>query len=164
MLRPAHDAACVRVGLSTHRELRRTFDQSYIRRAWLIDGALAGLGGLVGSTLSPRAHIWLALTDRATRYPLEMVREARRQLADFMATKNELVTTVHADDPAAQRFALFLGFHVGDQPAAETHFGRKTLQEYILSTPEIRIPVGKSHLIRMDYHGDVNVPIPSLAH
>ena len=164
MLRPAHEAAYLRVGISTHRELRSTFDKSYYRKAWYIDGHLSGLGGLMGSTLSPRAYIWLALTDRATRYPLEMVREARRQLADFMVTKNELVTTVHAEDKAAQRFALFLGFHVGDQPPAETHFGRKTLQEYILSTPEVRIPFGKSHLIRMGYHGAMDVSPPSLAH
>lgn len=164
MLRPEHNASYVRVGISTHREMRSTFDRSYYRKAWEIDGYLAGIGGLMGSTLSPRAFVWLALTDRATRYPLEMIREARRQLADFMVTKNELVTTVHADDPAAQRFAVFLGFHVGDQPPAETHFGRKTLQEYILSEPKVRIPFGKSHLIRMGYHGEIDVPIPALAH
>lgn len=163
-LRPEHESGYIQVGISTHRDLRRTFDGSYYRKAWLIDGHLAGLGGLMGSTLSPRAFIWMALTDRATHYPIEMVKEARRQIADIMVTKNELLTTVHADDKAAQRFALFLGFHVGDQPPAETHFGRKTLQEYILSEPKVRIPFGKSHLIRMGYHGEIDVPIPALAH
>jgi hypothetical protein len=164
MLRPDHESAYTRVGIGSHRELRRAFDDSYFRKAWIVDGHLAGIGGLRGSTLSPRAYIWLALTDRATRYPIEMVKEARRQIADIMVTKNELLTTVHADDRAAQRFALFLGFHVGDQPAAETHFGRKTLQEYILSTPEVRVPFGKSHLIRMGYHGAADAAAPSLAH
>lgn len=155
MLRPEHESALLRVGVNSHRELRTTFEASYLRKAMLIDRKLAGIGGIMGSILSPIGFAWLALTDRATRHPLAIVREVKKHLAEEMRTKTELTTTIMADDMAARRFAIFLGFHVSDEglgAAAETRPGRRMLHEYITSTPELLVPFRGSHLIRMGYH------------
>lgn len=165
MLRPDHEAALVRVGVNTHRELRATFDGSYYRKAFLIDGKLAGMGGAVGSILSPFAFVWVALTDRATRYPIQIIREARKHLAEIMVTKTELVTTVMLDDPAALRLATFLGFHVADQglgAPAETRAGRRTLREFITSTPEMHLQLKGRPLVKMGYHA-IGDDLPGLA-
>lgn len=98
------------LGLDPHRELCARFEESSFRRAWLIDGRLAGLGGTTGSWLSTGGFVWLAIAQRATRHPKALVREARRQLAELMATRQSLSTTVLKGDSAAQRFALHLGF------------------------------------------------------
>lgn len=100
-----------------HRELRACFDGSSFRKAWLIDGQLAGLGGVIGTELSSAGFIWLALSQEATRYPLAIVAEARRQIAVILMTKRTLVTTVNRDDRTAERFAMFMGFERHDRHA-----------------------------------------------
>lgn len=109
-LRPGHINALLGAGRSPLMDLRRDFDHSCIRRAWLIDGTLAGLGGVVGTRLSINGWIWLGLTDEAPRYPVEIVKEARRQIAEFLGTFQILTTTISLADPAARRFARFMGF------------------------------------------------------
>lgn len=161
MLRPEHEAALVRIGVNTHREIRGTFSASYYRKAFLIDGKLAGIGGVMGSILSPFGFVWLALTDRATRYPMEIVREARRQLVEIMITKNELATTVAMDDPAALRLATFLGFHVADEgfgAPAETRVGRRTLREYIMANSDLHLSFNGRPFVRMGYHRSGDAP------
>lgn len=110
-LRGDHRRAVLALGVDVHRELRARFDASALRRAWLIDGQLAGLGGVTGMSLSAHGMIWLALAQEAVdRFPVAMMRTARAQLAQFMAIKRELVTVLLAGDAAAVRFALHLGF------------------------------------------------------
>ncbi len=81
--------------------------------------------------LSETGFVWLAIAQGATAFSREMVREAKRQLAEIMTTRKELATTLIADDTVAIRFAQFLGFH-GD-----------------LSK---KIPVGKGHAVAVGYH------------
>lgn len=155
-LRGEHHASLLQLGLSVHRQIRDNFDQSYFKKAWLIDGRLAGLGGVIGSELSATGFIWLALTDEATKYSKEIVREARRQLDAIMLTKTELATTIVDGDDAAMRFAMFMGFCVGldwmGGPAASLH-GRRRMARYIRQTPEIRQPYGQGMAYSMGYFG-----------
>ena len=109
-LRHDHMREFLLLNVDVHRQLNIIYNNSYYRRAWTIDGKLAGLGGVEGSTMSPTGLIWLALSQRAMRYPVAVVKEARRQLAEISATKKVLETTVIAGDETAQRFALYLGF------------------------------------------------------
>lgn len=97
-------------GLDPHRELKARYDDSAFRKAWMINGRLAALGGLTNSSMSSSGQIWLAVSESATHFPKAMVIEARTQLAKLLRTKRELVTTIAPDDPAAYRFARFLGF------------------------------------------------------
>ena len=100
------------LGVNPHREIRASFDQSAYRRAWLVNGRLAGLGGVTGSLAASQGMIWLALSARATRYPIEIVKEARRQLDAISETKRDLVSSLIPGDRAAIRFATRLGFEI----------------------------------------------------
>jgi hypothetical protein len=116
-----HDMHCAffALGVDPHRELRTCFDVSYLRRAWLIDGKLAGLGGVFGGALSSAGYIWLALTQEATRYPVAMLKEARRQVAEIGATKHTLIASTLAGDDAAERFIMRLGFELHHAASAD---------------------------------------------
>jgi hypothetical protein len=99
-------------GVHAHREIRTNFDASAFRRAWLIDGRLAALFGVTGALLASRGYGWLALTSDATRYPVEIVKETRRQFDQIMLTKREMVTALLPEDKTALRFATKLGFEI----------------------------------------------------
>lgn len=110
-LRHDHRAAVLKLGLNAHRQLRACYDDSAFCRAWIIDGKLAGLGGVTGTEASFSGYIWLALTEEATRYPKMIVKEARNQLNEIMSVKRRLLTTLVDADPTSRRFAEYLGFH-----------------------------------------------------
>jgi len=156
-LRIEHREAIERVGANSHRELRALFDSSYLRRAWLIDGKLAALGGVSGSILSHYGFVWIALSNEAMRYPVALIREVKRQIESVMATKSQLVTTIVGGDEAAKRFAVFLGFHCdheGFGSPAFSKFSRRNLANYLETTPDLRVPIGKGYIIPMGYHPD----------
>lgn len=156
LLRIEHQQAVARLGLNSHRELRERFGQSSFRRAWLIDGGLAALGGVTGAKISGHGFLWLAISERARRCPVAIVKEARRQLAEIMIVKRELATTILAGDAAARRLAIYLGFHVADEgPGAPAHsrFARRDLDRHLDADPDIRIPLGAGFAIAMGYHG-----------
>lgn len=110
MLRQEHAAALAGLGVISHRELNARFEASTFRRAWLIDGKIAGLGGVVGTRLSLSGQIWLALSDEAMKYPTAVVRTAQSQIEEIMQTKRVLVTLLLDEDERAKKFAKFLGF------------------------------------------------------
>jgi hypothetical protein len=156
-LRIEHREAIERVGANAHHELRALFDSSYLRRAWLIDGKLAALGGVSGSIMSHYGFVWVALSSEAMKYPVALVREAKRQIEEIMATKSQLVTTIVGGDDGAKRFAIFLGFHCdhdGLGSPAYSKFSRRNLANYLESTPDLRVPIGKGYIIPMGYHPD----------
>lgn len=155
LLRLEHASAIARLGIDSHREMRARFDDSCFRRAWLIDGQLAGLGGVCGPSAAAWGFLWLALSERARKYPIAIIKEARRQLDEIMVVKTELATTILSEDAAAKRLAIFLGFHVADDgPGAQAHsrFARRDLARHIEATPEVRIPLGSGFAVAMGYH------------
>lgn len=98
------------LGLNPHTELRERFGQSSFKRAWLIDGRLAGLGGVTGSLASSTGYVWLALSNECARYPKETSATARRMLDNFLQTRHELFAAVFAKDEVSVRWARFLQF------------------------------------------------------
>ena len=156
LLRIEHQQAVAHLGFSLHHELRDRFDSSSFRRAWLIDGKLAALGGVTGGKMNGTGFLWLAISETARRYPVAIVKEARRQLAEIMLVKRELATTILNGDAAARRLAIYLGFHVADDgPGAPAHsrFARRDLDRHLDNDPDIRIPLGSGFAIAMGYHG-----------
>lgn len=129
-LRAEHRAAVATLGLSPHHSLRSNFDISLFTRAWLIDGELAGLGGVTGSEISSTGYVWLALSEKATKFPIEIVKEARRQLARIMVTKRDLVTLIIPEDKTSLRFATWLGFETVDPTPIPCGTGRVVLIRY----------------------------------
>ena len=156
LLRREHRTACAaRVGADVHKELRALFDQSTFSRAWLIDGKLAALGGVAGSVLSTVGFAWLALSGEAARYPIALVKEVRRQLAEIMVVKREVATTIISGDDAALRLAVFLGFHVAHagpgQPAA-SRAERLELARFLEFESGLHLPCGDGYVIALGYH------------
>jgi hypothetical protein len=131
LLRSEHAQAIAMIGIDSHRELREKFDLSSFRRSWFIDGDLAGLGGVTGDRLSASGFIWLALSNKAMKYPISIVREARRQLEEIMEVKRELVTTIIDGDESSKRFAAFLGLFPADayaySPSVASRYGRRQI-------------------------------------
>lgn len=109
-LRRAHKNAMLALGGDMHAQLRICFDASSYRKAWFIDGKLAGVGGVMGTQMSSAGYLWLAFTNGATRYPVELVKTARRELDVVMETRRMLIAAVLQDDLAAARFAERMGF------------------------------------------------------
>jgi hypothetical protein len=152
-LRTEHRAAIL--GINAHQELRDRFEASGFRRAWLIDGNLCALGGVAGGALSRVGYIWLALSQQALDYPIAIVKEAQRQLAEIMTVKRELATVILPNDKAAMRLAIFLGFHVADEglgSPAVTRSERLALRRYLESAPELRIEMANRHVVPVGYH------------
>lgn len=103
---------------------------SMFTRAWMIDGELAALGGVTGAKIASTGYIWLALSERATKFPIEVAKEARRQLAHVMLIKHDLVTTIIPEDKASLRFATWLGFTIVDPTPIPLGTGRAILIRY----------------------------------
>lgn len=146
LLRSEHAQAIAMIGIDSHKELREKFAQSSFRRAWLIDGDLAGLGGVTGDALSAAGFVWLALSNKAMKYPIAIVKEAREQLDEIMEVKRELVTTIIDGDESSKRFAAFLGLFPADafaySPSSSSRYGRKQILAAFDHT-ESRISFGR---------------------
>ena len=156
-LRIEHRMAVAKLGLDSHRELSDRFSQSSFRRALLIDAHLEALGGVTGSLLSGEGYVWLALSQRAARYPLLLVREAKKQLDEIMTIKRVLVTSVLDDDLAAKRFAIYLGFVLAVEHQARpasSHHGRRLLARRLEENHDARIPLGSGSAVALAYRGE----------
>jgi|GEM_PF-2178061 len=151
-LRMEHRKAVAVTGFNAHYELAARFRDSAFRRVWLIDGQLAALGGVTGGLMEPSGQVWLALSHRALRYPVHLVREARRQLAEIMTIKHEIFTLALGTDEAALRFALFLGFLPIGSPlrSSDTRAGRRMLLRF-MDTPDQRMVVGDGFGVALRY-------------
>ena len=155
LLRQEHAKAIAMIGLNSHRELRAAFDESIFRRAWLIDGHIAALGGVTGSAASALGIVWLAVAAKAGKYPLEMIKEARRQIADIMTVKRMLICTILDGDEASERFAIFLGFVPKKDDEwimpAETRYGRKEVARQLKEIDEARVALGSGYVRVMQF-------------
>lgn len=154
LLRGAHLEALARTGLSVHHSLRRTFDGSYFRRAILIDGELAALGGVEGDWLATSGFVWLTLTRRAVLHPLPVVRAIHGILDEMMENKVELHTAILDGDEAAVRFAAFLGFQVeGFGPGSRVYSmaGRRRFVRYVQDNPDLHHAIGNGTAVPFIY-------------
>lgn len=160
LLRVEHLEAVARLGVNSHREMVDRFAESAFRRAWLCDGRLMALGGVTGPALASTGYVWLALSAEATRFPLQIVREACRQLDAIMVTKRHLVTSILDGDQAAKRFAIFLGFVPADEPqrpAAASRLGRRDLAQRFEKNQEARLPIGSGSAVTMSYRHEEKI-------
>ena len=133
-LRSEQAEATARLGVHTHRQLVQVFDNSSWRRAWLIDGRLAGLGGVEGPILSSTGVIWLAFTEEACRFPVAMLKESRRQLQEIMKIKRQILTTLFEEDSASQRFAIHLNFETFGDPIEKN--GQRLIPIFLGDAPQ----------------------------
>lgn len=157
LLRDEQVEAMANYGGDVHREMRQMFDNSAYRRAWLIDDKLAALGGVAGSPLETTAYVWVAISKKAQRYPVALIKLMRDQLQKAKATHAMLVTSILPDDPASLRFAVFLGFHAGRDGRsgpALSRFSRHDLIHFIETEPDVRIPLPSGYAMAVAYRGE----------
>lgn len=95
---------------NVHRSLRQALEASAIRAAWIEDGKLMAIGGIMGFASSIEGTPWLAATDEAVKRPIVLVRHVQRVIARALQTYRRLATTVFRHDDAALQLAYFLGF------------------------------------------------------
>lgn len=119
-MRPAQIAGGRARGANPHRELVARFGASSYRRACLLDGRLAALGGVVGTQVESEGLIWLAIAAWATAHPRALLIAARQALDEIGRLKHRVGTLILAEDAASFRFAKRLGFNV--RVDAETPF------------------------------------------
>lgn len=105
-------AAAAAMGVNVHAQMHSIFNASAYRKAWMIDGSLAAIGGVIGTLASSSGFLWLLLSKEAQRHPRALVRDARRHVAEIMETYTDLTTTVTRGDEAARRFATHFGFRL----------------------------------------------------
>lgn len=156
-LRAEHLNAWAEIGSNPHHELREAYAKSYLCRTAFLEGEIFAMWGCVGTILSSRGIVWLAISKLAERHPLLLVKETWRQLDDMMITKTELATMILNGDEGGKRFAAFLGFFADDTflgRAAHSRWARRSLKRYIDGAPDLRIPYGKSFFVRMGYVGE----------
>lgn len=149
-MRVDHQRALMAMGVPIHRELRRMFDGSYYRRAAFIDGALAAVWGVESTPICSDGLVWLVLAQHAMKHPFTIMRQARKELAALAGSKVQLSTTVIADDEAAIRLAVALGFEVANDmrgAKAETKVGRGRLMRYLQGNPDLLVPAGTAKQI-----------------
>lgn len=110
ILRREQREPLLKANIPIHRALRNQLEASSYRRAWLIDGRLAGLGGVHGTLASPDGIIWLTLSEDALRYRKAIVAESKRQIDLIMGNCRKLIASTLWFDWRAAEFAAFLGF------------------------------------------------------
>jgi hypothetical protein len=154
ILRQEHQKAVAMIGFNSHRELRAHFDSSIFRRAWMIDGKLAALGGVTGPEIAAEGFVWLAFSEAATRYPVAIIKEARRQIEFLAQTKRVLVCSLVEGDEAAERLAIFLGFVPvveGEYiESASSRFGRLEVRRMLRENPPMQYGAGHIKLMHLE--------------
>lgn len=149
-LRVDHAATLMRMDVQIHRELRHYFDTSYYKRSAFIDGHLVAVGGCQGSLISSSGFLWLALSQYAMKFPVAVLRYAKREIEHLAKTKTELRTTLLPDDVPAQRLAAFLGFEAVDGfggGRAQDRRGRGLLMNHWRSNPDFMVAAGSAQQI-----------------
>jgi hypothetical protein len=96
--------------MNIHKEMKKVFNESYYRKIWLIDGKLSAIGGVAGSAISCTGFIWVALNSNSSSFPIEMVKESRRQINLALQFHSKLIATTFYGDIRSRRFIEFFGF------------------------------------------------------
>lgn len=103
----------IAIGLNrnAHRDIRSCFDNSgFVRSLVTPDGRVVGMGGVLGSLVSPEGTIWAVVSKEAASNPRLLTSHAVRTLTYLRTVKRRLYAAPFAADKASVRFAEWLGF------------------------------------------------------
>lgn len=149
-MRVDHEAALRAMDVDMHSELWAKFQCSYYRRSAFIDGYLAAVWGVEGTSLSSEGLVWLVLSQYALKFPVAVLRHAKAEIRHLARTKTRLVTTLVPDDDAAHRLVIFLGFQPADgfggKPAT-TRSSRNNLLRYLKNNPDLMVAAGTARQV-----------------
>src|SRR5271168_3608909 len=80
LIRLEHRIAVEQVRANLHAELQARYFESSFCRSLFIDGKLAAIGGVTGPEIATHGYVWVAISQEASKYPISLVKEAKRQL------------------------------------------------------------------------------------
>ena len=86
---------------------------SFLRRAYTVDGEIAAVWGCSGSIADETGELWLFTTPIVERVPIKFIKEARRSIEELLRIKRILVSAVLADYACAVKTYRLLGFALG---------------------------------------------------
>jgi len=113
-LRPADTCEIQALGLSAREGLARSLARSVWAEAYLADGEVAALMGLVlQPVIGGVAMPWLVTGRPVDRHRKAFLRLTRARTRALAAEHGTLVAEVHADYRAAMRWLAWLGFEIG---------------------------------------------------
>lgn len=118
-LRPAACMTLQAFGQDPRKSLQRAFIGSHYSRTAIVGIEPIAMWGIQGPVLSDSAIAWLALSDKAAKWPLAIVRRARQELAQMQDRVDKIYATILLGDERAMLFAKTLGFQAcdGDVPS-----------------------------------------------
>lgn len=106
----AREVACT--GVTAAAALWTSYRASVLRRAVIVDGAVAAVWGCGGSAMGHLGQPWLLTAPEIERIPVTLVREGRREVAAMTAIYPRLENYVAAEYARACRFLELLGFEL----------------------------------------------------
>lgn len=154
IIRREHMDALDRTGANPHRELNAAFASSFVRKAWLVDGKLAALGGVCGSLMETEGVVWIAASKVVRKYPVHFVKATKSYLDQVMTVKTVLRAMILTDDETSLRFACFMGFHPQTgyfADSAQSQEGRKYLVRHIKANEDIHFKIGGGSVVSLAY-------------
>lgn len=120
LLRREHAEILAASPRSIHQQLLDAFNASIVRRAWLLDGELVALVGMVGMLADDEGTIWLALSEQVSAArPIVVARTAQRFIDNMTRIRPVLTTDILSDDIKSRQLAAFLGFSAGSHSVIE---------------------------------------------
>ena len=114
-LRDLDRRECMGQGMSLRRMMRRTFQSSLFTQAALSEGKCIAMWGMCGELVGVEGIPWLLTAPEVERFPVAILREAKKAVAAMLDARPYLANYVLSDYKQAVKLVSLIGFSV-DQP------------------------------------------------
>lgn len=101
---------CIGMDGSARRSLHRGLRRSLYAKAAILDGHTIAMWGLGGAMVGDEGHPWFLTAPEVERFPVAMVREARRAVVEMLELRPILWNYVLADYARAVKYVSLVGF------------------------------------------------------
>lgn len=120
-LREADKLEILRAGVTVPEALERSWSESLMTRALIVDNEVAAVWGCAGSPLSGLGQPWLLTAPAFARVPVAMVKAGREDTLSWLRVFPRLENYVDATYREACRFLEVLGYRLDPpEPAPRT--------------------------------------------
>lgn len=101
-------------GMKPRHLLNYLYRHSTERHAAFVDGEIAAVWGCAGSLVQVTGEAWLFTTPAIERAPMAFIKEARKVLRGWLATRRQVMSSCLASYEQSVRFFALLGFEIGE--------------------------------------------------
>jgi hypothetical protein len=114
-LRKQDEAEVRSAGITPARGVWRSFKRSILpAKTAFVDNEIAAMWGLGGNLLSDIGVPWILTAPAIEKVPLALVKESRKDIAEWLGFRRRLENYVAADYAQAIRFWGMMGFQFGE--------------------------------------------------